>query len=73
MGTLGGATITIQGSNELTPTNWATLHDVNGDDLAFTAAGMQVIAENVTHIRPLLSGGAGSDVDVIMLARSTMT
>ena len=72
MGTFGGTTVTIQGSNERTPTVWATLHDVNGDALTFTSAGIEVVAENTTHIRPLLAGGAGVDVDVIMLVRSTM-
>lgn len=64
-GTFGGATLTIQGSND-GGTTWATLHDAQGTDLAFTAAGMELIAENPLLIRPLLSGGAGSDVDVFI-------
>lgn len=71
-GDFGGGTVVIQGSNEPTPTNWATLHDSAGDALSFTAAGLEVIVENTLWIRPLASSGSSQNVDVTILAKSTM-
>ena len=71
-GTFDDATVVVQGSNQRTPTVWATLHDVNGDALSFTAAGLEVISENPLWVRVETSGGSGSAaIDVIILARST--
>ncbi len=76
LGTIGGATLLIEGSNVLSPSvdgDWVTLHDENGDLLSFTTIDIgHALSENMLHIRPRLSGGAGTDVDVIMLFRSTM-
>lgn len=66
VGTFGGATVTIQGSSDLT--NWVTLNDTEGDPLAETSAGMFVILENPAYIRAITSGGTGTDVDVIITA-----
>jgi len=63
LGTFGGATVTIQGSND-DGTTWATLTDPLGNNLAFTAAGIKSITELPQYIRPLLSGGSGSSVSV---------
>lgn len=71
-GTFDGETLTMQGS--LDASNWFTLTDQVGADLTFTAAGMKMVAELVRYIRPSLSGsGAGSDIDVRMIARSSST
>lgn len=61
-GTFGGATVTIQGSND--NTNWVTLNDTNGAALTFTAAGMKIMAENPSYTRAITSGGAGTTVVV---------
>jgi len=66
-GTFGGATITIQGSND--GTNWYTLNNAQGTALTFTAAGMKQIVEVPYFTRPLLTGGAGSTLNIIMVAR----
>ena len=75
LGTIGGATVLIEGSNVLSPsadTDWWTLHDENGDLLSFTSADDgHGISENSLHIRPRITGGAGTDVDVILLSRDT--
>jgi len=66
-GTFANETVTIQGS--LDGTNWFTLHDLQDGDLAFAAAGLEAIQENVLYIRPSVGtgGGAGTvDVDVII-------
>ena len=66
-GTFGvGGSITIQGSNDATV--WATLHDPQGNDLTFTAAGIEMITENPLHIRPNVTAGDGTtalDVDIL--------
>lgn len=67
-GTFGGTTITIQGSNEATPTTWATLTQPGGAPLSFTAAGLAQVVEITRWIRPLSTGGAGVAVTVEMIA-----
>lgn len=54
--------ITVQGSND--GTNWATLHDAQGNDLAPTAAGIEFIAENPLLIRVVSVGAAGCLVTI---------
>ena len=71
-GTFGGSAVTIEGSNEVTPTNWVTLNDPIGDPLSFAAAGIQSIAENPLHIRAVLTGGTSADVSVHILKRNTI-
>lgn len=69
-GTFGSATIVIQGSNDLVPTNYFTLHDTNGDALSFTAAGGEIISEAPLHIRASTSGGSSSSITVQILAKA---
>jgi hypothetical protein len=75
MGTVGGATVIIEGSNVLTPTvdgDWFTLHDENGDVLTFTVLDDgHAIAENTLRVRPRITGGTAVDIDVLILSRST--
>lgn len=67
IGTFGGGTVTIQGSNEPTPSTWSTLHDAAGNNLTFTSAGLELVAENTRWLRPVLSGASGADIDVYLL------
>ena len=69
-GTFGGATVTIEGSND--GTNFVTLNDAGGSALSFTSAGLKTILENPLEIRPKTAGGSGTDVDVIIIARGTL-
>ena len=66
LGTFGGATVTMQGSND--GTNWATLNDqaVPGNVCSFTSAGFKGVLQMPKYIRPVVSGGAGSGLIVIM-------
>jgi predicted amidohydrolase len=72
-GSFGGATIAIQGSNEVVPTNWSTLREASGapatDQLSFTALDIKQVLEVTRWIRPLLTGGAASSVTVLLLIR----
>lgn len=53
-GTFDGA-VTIQGSND--GTNYATLNDVFGIPLSFTAAGLRAIAECPKYVKPVVAAG----------------
>lgn len=71
IGTFGGATVILEGSND-GGTTWAQLHDFTGALLSFTAAGITVVAENPLLIRARLSVvGSGADVDVYLVSRRT--
>lgn len=73
-GAFGSAgVVTIQGSmatDRATATDWATLNDINGSALTFTADRAETIAENPRWIRPLASGatGGGFSVDITMMS-----
>lgn len=66
-GTFGGATLSVAGSND--GTNYYALNNAQGTAATFTAAGVKQIVEVPMYIKPILTGGSGSDVDVIMIAR----
>lgn len=69
VGTWGGATLTIQGSND--GTNWAPLSNAAGGTAAtFTADGAKSIIELPRYVRPnLTTPGTGASVAVTLLAR----
>lgn len=69
VGTWGGATLTIQGSND--GTNWFTLSNAAGAAAAtFTADGGKAIIELPRYVRPnLTTAGTGATVSVTLLAR----
>lgn len=61
VGTFGvGGTLLIEGSNQATPANWATLNDPQGNALSFTAAKMEQLLEMPRWIRPRVSAGDGT-------------
>jgi hypothetical protein len=67
IGTFDSATITLQGSND--GTNFYSLSVVSGTTCAFTAAGLKGIFELPRYIRPILTGGTTSDLDVYLFMR----
>lgn len=65
IGTFGSATVKLQGSND--GTNWFDLTKKGGTSAAsVTAAGGFSVNENPAYLRPVTSGGTGTDVDVIV-------
>lgn len=68
-GTFGGTSVAMQGSND-GGTTWAPLLDAFGAAVVFTAAGLKQIMTLAKEIRPLLTGGAGTDVDVTVFAKA---
>lgn len=68
-GTFGGATVTMQGSND--GTNWVSLNDqaVPGNVCSFTSAGLKGVLQAVKYIRPVVTGGTGTGLSVILFNR----
>jgi len=64
---IDASTLTMQGSND--GSTWATLHADDGNGIAFTAAGMEIIAELPRYVRPSHDKASGGDVDVWLFAR----
>jgi len=65
IGTFGGATVTLQGSND--GTNWVTLTDDQGVAITFTTAGLKMFLPRTWKIRAITAGGSGTDLDVHLL------
>jgi len=59
--TFGGATCTMQGSND--GTNWYALNDkaVPANPCSFAVAGLKGILQVPKYIRPSVAAGAGTD------------
>lgn len=64
-GTIGGATVVVQGSND--GTNWETLTDAGGTAISKTATFLVSIRENPRFIRVSTSGGAGTNFTVTLM------
>ena len=65
-GTLGGATVTLEGS--LDGVEYHTLHDTFGVELSFTTPALRALLENTVHIRPRVTGGDGTTSVNVQLA-----
>ena len=71
-GIIGGATVIIEGSNEIkNPTNWFTFTGSGGTLLSLTAIGIgHIILESGMWLRPRIVGGSGTtNVSVRLYAR----
>ena len=74
-GTFGGATIVLQGSNQLltdTIDQFWTLTDQADNPLSFTSPNGEAVAPLAATIRPSTSGGSGTAITAILFLRSTM-
>ena len=69
VGNFDSATVVFQGSND--GANFVTLLDPQGTAISFTATGLKQILEITRFVRPLLSGGLGSEnIDVFLHVRA---
>lgn len=68
VGTFGGTTLTMQGSND--GSTWFSLTDPTASAITFTSTGAKLIAENPLYIRCSASGGSGADLDVYVIGRA---
>lgn len=67
-GTFGaGGTATAKGS--LDGTNWATLADPNGNDLAVTTAKIETVMEATRYFRPEAAGDGTTSLTVFLQYR----
>lgn len=58
-GTYGGATVTIEGSNN--NSTWVTLKDPFGDPYSYTTGNKcEIILQNPRYLRPNVTGGDGT-------------
>lgn len=68
IGTIGGATVVIEGSND--GTNFVTLNNAQGGALSFVAVDvLKQIVERPRYIRPKITGGAATGIGVYLLMR----
>jgi hypothetical protein len=72
-GTFGvGGTLNMQGSND--GVNWATLSDLNGNSMSYTAATLKQINEAPRYMRPFVSAGDGTtSLTVSLVARKVVS
>jgi hypothetical protein len=68
-GTFGvGGSLTLEGSNQATPTTWVVLTDPQGNALTFTSERLEQISEYTRWVRPRVTAGDGTtslNVDLI--------
>lgn len=67
-GTFGGATVTLQHSND--GTNWFTVKDVSNTNVTATANAIFEVAISSAYVRPSVAGGTANDIDVIAVMRA---
>lgn len=71
IGTFGGASVTIGGSND--GTNYHALTDTSGESLALTSATLKQIVELPVYIKPRIFGGNGTtNLTVILAGRRSL-
>lgn len=68
-GTFSGGTLTLQGCNEVTPVNWETLNDPQGNALTFTSARIEQLLENTLYVRPSMSAVAAVITVTLVMRR----
>jgi len=67
-GVFNGGTLLLEGSND--GSNYATLTDPQGNNLSFTSATIETVAEITRYVRPRVTAGGGStNLAVTMLVR----
>jgi len=66
-GTFGGTSVAIHGS--LDGVTYGALASHANTALAVTSAGMASVRDPVLYIKPVLTGGSGSSVNVLIMVR----
>jgi hypothetical protein len=67
VGTLGGAEVSVEGSNN--GTDWVTLNDTAGNAIAITTENGAEFSTSMVYVRPATSGGSGQTVDILISTR----
>jgi len=66
-GTFGGATVGLQVSND--GTTYFDVKDLGGTVISTTVAALFEFTTAALYLRPVISGGAGDDVTVVVVLR----
>lgn len=66
LGTFGGGTIALHGSND-GGTTYAPLNTPASVAIGIAAAGIKAVLENTEFIKPVATGGTGQSVTIAML------
>ena len=66
-GVFDGGTVEIKGS--IDGVNYHTLSDLRGSAITLTATRIKAISEIVRYIKPVVSGGAGTNISTHLLMR----
>lgn len=66
-GTFGGATVTLEQSND--GTTWFAATDTLGAAISATANEISEMSLASIYLKPVITGGAGSNVNVIIVFR----
>ena len=64
-GTFGGATVTLNGSND--GTNYRGLRDPTSTAISFSSADVKAVLEHTLFTRPVITGGAGGAITFTVL------
>lgn len=66
LGTFGGATVALHGSNDAGVT-YAPLNTPASAAIGINAAGIKAVLENTEFIKPVATGGTGQSLTIAML------
>lgn len=66
-GTFGGATVTLQASND--DVTYFDMKDMNGVVISATAGALFEFSTAATYLRPAVSGGTANAVDITLVLR----
>jgi len=69
LGNFSDSTVTIEGTNESTPSNFVILTDPQGNPISKVVAAIEAITESPLYLRPKVSGGTTPSVTVIIVAK----
>lgn len=68
LGTFGGATVALHGSNDNNVT-YAALNTPASAAIGMTVAGIKAVLENTEYVKPVITGGTGQSLTIAMVAR----
>lgn len=66
-GTFGGATITLQSSND--NTTFFAIKDISGTTVSAVAASIFEILSSAAYLKPTIAGGGANAVDITLILR----
>lgn len=68
LGTFGGATVALHGSNDGGVT-YAALNTPASVAIGLTAAGIKAVLENTEYVKPVMTGGTNQSLTIALVAR----